>query len=496
MSDACDVTESSSNSGTPQNFSHTLVVDMDGTLLRSDTLHEALLGLIATRPTDLFFLVSWLRQGKREFKRQVADRHVLSAEYLPYDEDVVALLCQARAEGRSTALVSAADHRQVSAVAAHLDLFDIVIGTGSAEADDSNLSGAAKARVLTERLGERNFDYIGDCATDLPVWQVAHQAMAVRPSAALIERAKAQGTQLIPIGVSSGSSWRSYLKALRPHQWSKNLLILLPVLASHDVSSLGTALIAMVAFSLIASCVYILNDLIDLPADRAHPRKKNRPFASGQVSASHGLVLAAVLAVCALVLSVLFTSSAFLGVLAGYFTVTFAYSFWLKRKLLVDIITLAGLYTTRVFAGAAATGIVLSPWLLVFSMFMFFSLAAIKRQGELVDMARRGKTSSAGRGYLTDDLPVVQGMGIAAGQAAVLVFALYINSPTTQILYSWPELMWLVCAVLFYWLSRLAMMTHRGFMDDDPIVFAIRDRVSQLCLLAIVLIVSVAVFGG
>ncbi len=496
MSKVFNVIEYPSRSAALSKSDSVLVVDMDGTLLYSDTLHEAILGLVATRPADLLGMLGWLRQGKHEFKRQVADRHILSAAHLPYNEDVIALLQQARAEGRPTALVSAADHRQVAAVAAHLDLFDVVIGTGSPEAEVGNLSGAAKSQILKKQFGEKNFDYIGDCAADLPVWQAARQALVVRPSSKLVRQAAAQGTQLIPVGVADGESWHTYLKALRPHQWSKNLLILLPVLASHDISSLGAALVAMVAFSLIASCVYILNDLIDLPADRAHPRKKKRPFASGQLSAIRGLVLAAGLAIGALALSVLFTPSDFIGMLAFYLAATFAYSFWLKRKLLVDVITLAGLYTVRIFAGSAATGIDLSPWLLVFSMFIFFSLAAIKRQGELVDMARRGKTSSLGRGYFTDDLPVIQVMGIASGQAAVLVFALYINSPTIQMLYSWPELMWLVCGVLFYWLSRLAMMTHRGFMDDDPIVFAARDRVSRICFLAILLIVLAAVFGG
>lgn len=478
-----------------------LVVDMDGTLCRIDTLHEALLGLAAARPTDLLRMPAWVAQGKRAFKRQVADRHLLAAGVLPYDEDVVDLLHAARAAGRTTALVSAADHRQVEAVAAHLGLFDMAIGTGSpevasADSEAGNLSGAAKAHFLTARFGEKGFDYVGDCAVDLPVWQAARQALVVRPSAGLIRQAGAQGTMLIPVGTTiKGHNWRPYVKALRPHQWAKNLLILLPMLASHQFEALGTALVAMLAFSLIASCVYILNDLVDLPADRAHPRKRRRPFASGMVQVREGLVMAAGLAGTALLLTLALTSPAFLGVLALYFAVTFAYSFWLKRKLLVDIITLAGLYTARILAGSAATGIVLSPWLLAFSMFLFFSLAAIKRQGELVDMERRGKSVSAGRGYFTEDLPVLRAMAVASGQAAVLVFALYVNSPAVAELYDMPELMWLVCAVLFYWLSRMVVITHRGFMDDDPIVFAIRDRISQLCLLTICAIELLAIFG-
>jgi 4-hydroxybenzoate polyprenyltransferase len=295
-------------------------------------------------------------------------------------------------------------------------------------------------------------------------------------------------------GAMRHSAW-PLIKAMRPHQWAKNLLILLPILASHDFTALGTALVAMVAFSLIASSVYIVNDLADLESDRAHPRKRNRPFASGRASIPQGILLAALLIVAALVLSLVFTPIAFVATLLLYLAATVAYSFWLKRKLLVDIIALAGLYTTRILAGAAATGIALSPWLLAFSMFLFFSLAAIKRQAELVDQERAGRSNTPGRAYFTDDLPTIRNMAVSSGQAAVLVLALYINSPAIVGLYALPNLMWLLCPILFYWLSRMVIMTHRGFMDDDPIVFACRDRISLLCLLAMAIVVFVAVLG-
>lgn len=284
------------------------------------------------------------------------------------------------------------------------------------------------------------------------------------------------------------------LKAMRPHQWCKNLLILLPIFAAHDFSALGGAVVAMVAFSLIASSIYIINDIIDLPSDRAHPRKCNRPFASGAASISHGIALAVGLTIAAFVLAS-FTTPAFIATLILYLAATTAYSLWLKRKLLVDIIALSGLYTIRILAGAAVTGIPLSPWLLAFSMFLFFSLAAIKRQAELVDQERNGQTNTPGRAYLTTDLPTIRNMAVSSGQAAVLVMALYINSPAITGLYAAPSLMWLLCPILFYWINRMVIMTHRGFMDDDPIVFACRDKISLLCLAAMVGIVLAAIFS-
>lgn len=285
------------------------------------------------------------------------------------------------------------------------------------------------------------------------------------------------------------------LKAMRPHQWAKNFLILLPILAAHDFSALGPALAAMAAFCLIASSVYIVNDIVDIPSDRAHPRKCKRPFASGQAQISHGIILASLLAILAFGVAIVFTPPLFIVTLIAYVLSTIAYSLWLKRKLLVDVIALAGLYTVRILAGSAATGIHLSPWLLAFSMFLFFSLAAIKRQAELVDQERTGRAATPGRAYFTDDLPVIRVMALASGQAAVMVLALYLNSPAVSDLYGAPQLMWLVCPILFYWLGRMAVMTHRGHMDDDPIVFAFRDGISLLCLAATIAVVLAAVHG-
>ncbi|MFN7002242.1 MAG: UbiA family prenyltransferase [Roseinatronobacter sp.] len=475
-----------------------LVTDLDRTLCRSDTMHDALVMLLFSKPALALHLPRWLGSGKAAFKAQLADHLVPDPARLPYDEKVIELLRQARAEGRRTALVSASDHRVVEAVAAHLNLFDDVIGTGS-DGNGQNLSRQAKADMLVSRYGVRGYDYIGDSAADVPVWAQARTALAVRPDGKLHADAARAGVTLedvtqTPTGFLA--AMRPRLRALRPHQWVKNLLVFLPVLAAHDASSLPVVLIAFIAFCLTASAVYIVNDLADLAADRAHKRKRYRPLASGALPVGEALVMAAALFLSAIALSVLLTPPAFVAVLLVYVVATFAYSLWIKRKLLIDVVALSGLYTLRIVAGAVAAGIVLSTWLLGFSMFLFFSLAAVKRQAELTDIGPEQVEAAPGRAYAGSDLPVIRSMAITSGQAAVLVLALYISSDDVIKLYAAPNLLWLVCPILFYWISRMVLITHRGHMTDDPIVYAARDWRSLLAIALVAIVVVAAVFWG
>lgn len=279
---------------------------------------------------------------------------------------------------------------------------------------------------------------------------------------------------------------RALLRALRPHQWAKNLLVFLPMLAAHrlDGATALLSLVAFVAFCLVASSVYLLNDLLDLAADRAHPRKRLRPFASGALPLAWGRWLAPGFLAAGLVVGAL-AGPLFVAVLVLYYAATLAYSLNLKRRLVIDICMLAGLYTLRIVAGGAATAIPLSMWLLAFATFFFFSLAAVKRQGELVDRAAESQTGAAGRGYITADLPIVAGMALASGYVAILVMALFINATAETGLYATPEILWGICPVLFYWISRIVMITHRGWMHDDPVVYAFRDNISRICFVAI-----------
>lgn len=470
-----------------------LVVDLDGTLSRTDTLHEALMQLTMDAPRAFPGLVRHvLAKDKPAFKAGVADHVVPDPAALVYNQAVLDEIEAARRAGRKVALVSASDRRIVQSVADHVGLFDEVVGTGDDQGQ--NLGGEAKADLLLARYGAGGFDYIGDCATDIPVWKVARTALTVQTSDKLAAAAAGQGITLTPLKGAQSGGVKPYIKALRPHQWSKNVLVFLPMLAAQDYSVFGVSFLAFALFCLMASSVYVLNDLADLPADRAHPRKCRRPFASGDIPIAHGIAMTAGLIGISLVLGLLFLPGFFLLALLAYFIATLAYSFALKRKLIVDVITLAGLYTMRIIAGAAAAGIAASPWLLAFSMFLFYSLAAIKRQGELVDQAKSGEEMRAGRAYMSSDVTVMQIMAISAGQAAVLVFALYLYSPAVAELYARPEILWLICPVLLYWLSRISILTHRGHMDDDPIVFAARDRISLLTVATVFAILLVAEF--
>lgn len=454
-----------------------LVVDLDGTLLRSDMLHESFWsaageGLVSPAP-----LLAALRRGRAALKRHLAQAVTIDPALLPYDPEVVEYVRRWRDGGGRTALVTATDGALAASVAGHLGLFDEVHGSDGLR----NLKGAEKAAFLADRYAGGGYAYMGDAEADLPVWRSALRAITVNASSGLRRRADALGCETEHL-TTAPRALRPYMKALRPHQWSKNVLVFVPILAAHDLDALTflQGLMAFLAFSLVASSVYVVNDLLDLAADRAHPRKRLRPFASGSLPLAHGIWMAGgLLAGGALVAAGLGVD--FLLVMLVYLAATTAYSLHLKRRIVVDICVLAGLYTLRIMAGAAATGIPISVWLLAFSIFFFLSLAAVKRQAELVDAAGRGALGASGRGYHVGDLPVVSQIAIAAGFVSVLVMALYLNSPDVLELYASPEWLWGICLILLYWTGRVTMMAHRGEMHDDPIVFAFRDRVSRVC---------------
>ncbi len=457
-----------------------LVVDLDGTLTRSDLLIESFFRLFALDPLSLFKVLPWLAQGKAVCKARIADRATLEWHTLPLNQELLSFIRSERSRGRHVYLASASDRRYVAALADHLGLFDGVFASDGA----TNLSGAEKARVLCEAFGEKGFDYAANADVDLPVWKAARRAILVDVPQRLRRKIDMICSQVHEVSAprSRTAWWVGYARAMRVHQWLKNALVFLPVLASHslDAATLGSAGLAFVSFCLCASSVYLLNDLLDLPNDRQHPTKRHRPFASGAIPLAHGLVLIPLLLLGA-GLTAMNLPLGFLGVLATYYCITLGYSLVLKRKIVVDVLTLGGLYTTRVIAGAVATGIALSQWLLVFSMFLFLSLALIKRYGELLERSRSQRGQQlAGRGYRTGDAPIVATLAGASGYLSVLVLALYINSADVHEMYRYPDVLWAVALLLLYWISRALMLAHRGEMHDDPVVFAVRDRVSQV----------------
>lgn len=456
-----------------------LVVDLDHTLLKSDMLLESFWSAFGQDWRSPFRSMLALSQGKAALKHYLADVAQIDVTMLPYDDEVIAYIKAWRASGGRTALVTATDDKIAQSIGHHLKLFDDVYGSDGAK----NLKGPNKSRFLIEKYGEQQFSYMGDSDADLDVWKHAKRAITVNLSDAMKTKASKVAGEVEHLATHT-PQLTAYFKAIRPHQWLKNVLVFLPMLAAHqlDGSTFMASLFAFVAFSLIASSVYIVNDLLDLDADRAHPRKWQRPFAAGSIPITSGMWMAAGLLGAGAVIAALL-GPAFFSVLLGYYILTTGYSLYLKRRIIVDICVLAGLYTARIVAGGAATGIPLSVWLLAFSIFFFLSLAAVKRQAELVDSARRGKLKATGRGYHTEDLPIISMISISAGYVAVLVMALYVNSPAVTKLYNHPEALWGVCTILLYWITRTVLLAHRGAMHDDPLVYAAKDRISQACFL-------------
>jgi len=465
-----------------------LVIDLDGTLIKTDLLFESANDFIIRHPFQVIRLAGWLAAGKSTLKAKLANASDIDPASLPYNEPLIAWLRHQKSQNRKMILATASHRSLAEIVARHLDLFDEVLATEGT----TNLKARHKRDLLVYRFGERGFDYVGNDASDLPVWKAANLAYVTSSSGSLVTRAKALGNvaQIFPDG--RPSILKSLFKAMRPHQWVKNLLVFVPLLAAHayaEPSRIFQAFIAFLVFGLTASSVYLLNDMVDIADDRYHQRKRRRPFASGDLSLLIGWTVWPLLLGTAFAIASFSMSSAFVAVLASYFVLTLAYSLRLKQSAIVDVITLATLYTLRVIAGAVAIAAPLSFWLLTFSMFLFLSLAFIKRFSEL-KVARDNKKTGwiRGRGYIQGDLEVVSSMGTGAGYLAVLVLALYIQDSHTATLYQTPEIIWLACPLLLFWISRVWIFAHRGWMHDDPIVFAIKDRMSWIvgvCFVAV-----------
>lgn len=454
-----------------------LAVDLDGTLLRSNMLHETFWSAFAHDWRAPFAAAVWLGRGKAQLKAMLAQRSNVDVTVLPYDDEVIAYVRDWRAQGGKVVLVTATDQRLADRIGAHLGLFDEVFGSDGVR----NLKGPNKAAFLIERYGQGNYAYVGDTHADDAVWRNSGHAVVKSRSGRVRARAEAHKS-FHAIQPPAGSA-KGLLKALRPHQWAKNVLVFLAIAGAHkllDPDLLLRALGAFVAFSLVASSVYLVNDLLDLSADRAHARKRKRPFASGAAAIELGLPVTVLLLLAGFAIAALL-GPLFLLTLGIYFITTTAYSLSLKRYPIIDICVLAGLYTIRVVAGGVATGLPISVWLAAFSLFIFFSLAAVKRQAELVDAVKAGKLQIVGRGYHPDDLELVSQMATASGLVSVLVITLYLSSDAVTEIYARPEALWGVTPVLLFWISRVIFKAHRGEMHDDPIVFAAKDKVSMIC---------------
>jgi len=466
-----------------------LCVDLDGTLIHSDVLLETVVLLIKRNPCFLFLLPFWLMRGKAALKAEIEKRVEFNPAALPYNSALLTWLTQQAEQGRELWLCTASNEKLAKQVAQHLNIFKGVL----ASSGQLNLSGKNKAQKLVEVFGDKGFDYCGNHEVDLAIWQVSNAGVVVNGSRRLLAKA-GRVTRVLASFPAPFSRGMAAVKAMRLHQWAKNVLIFVPLAAAHklgDLMLVRDSLLAFLAFGLCASSAYLLNDMLDLAADRIHPSKCHRPMASGALPLLAGLGLMPFLLLLAIALASCLPK-AFCLVLFGYYVLTLAYSFGLKRQVMVDTITLAGLYTSRIVAGAQAILVPLSFWLLLFSVFLFFSLALVKRYIELDGLRRQGKLKAAGRGYRVDDLQVLLSLGAASGNVCVLVLALYINSPAISALYRHPQVIWFLCILMFYWICRIWFKAHRGEVHDDPVLFALKDRTSLLIALLALATVWVA----
>ena len=467
-----------------------LVVDLDGTLTSTDTLIESLVQLIRQSPLSLLRLPFWLLKGRSGFKEAIARCVRLDAQMLPYRASLLAYLHEEKSKGRQIVLATAAHVSIAQEVSQHLGIFDLVLATEM----QHNLKGEAKLRAIQHSVGE-SFVYAGDSQADLPIWKQAKAAVLVGVGRRTADQVR--GT--VPIErefPKDDAGLAVWLRALRMHQWLKNLLLFVPLLTTFafmDVDKLASLGLAFVAFSLAASATYVGNDLWDLTNDRAHPRKRLRPFASGALPILQGVGVAGIALVVALGLAYA-VSVGFFWMLVLYLVLTSFYTWVIKGYVLMDVLMLSLLYTVRILAGSVAIGAVTSSWLLAFSAFIFLSLALVKRCAELVSLQGAGAAATRGRDYRVGDLVVLWPLGVGAALCSVVVFGLFISTPDAQVRYASPQLLWLVAIGLVYWMARLWIKTARGEMHDDPIVYALKDCGSRLTVLAMVAVVMLAHF--
>jgi 4-hydroxybenzoate polyprenyltransferase/phosphoserine phosphatase len=464
-----------------------LYVDLDGTLLRTDLLHEAAWRYLRFAPWRIFALLRLALRSRATLKSFLARKVRIDPAMLPYEKELIAYLEKRRAENCRIVLITASHWTYARKIARHLKLSDADYGSSNR----INLKGTAKLRKMQSVSGDRRFVYAGNSVADRPIWAASHKEILVNAPASDIARAERSGRAEFVIRNRRGTA-RSFVREMRLHQWAKNALLFVPLLTSHSYGDVHRATLALAAFliwGLCASGHYFLNDLLDLDADRIHATKNRRPLASGDLSILAGVAGAIALPALAFALSALFLPRTFTFWLLTYFALTNAYSFYLKRISTADVVALALLYTVRVVAGAAAISVVLSSWLLAFSVFVFVSLAYLKRYIEVSALA--AKSTASGRGYSGDDAETMFTLGIANSTAATVVLAFFISSIEVRSLYRHPDLLWILCLIMLYWTNRIWIGARRGKIHGDPIVFAIKDKVSRMAgLVAIAAVIA------
>jgi 4-hydroxybenzoate polyprenyltransferase len=467
-----------------------LAIDLDGTLVKTDSLIESFLILFKCNPLYIFAMPVWLLRGLAHMKKQVARRVTMDVSSLPYHMGLLYYLRNQHQDHRRLVLTTGADENIARQVADYLHIFDRVLASDG----ESNLSGLRKRDLLVQEFGVGGFDYVGNSRKDLPVWHAARRALVVG-SPGRLQYAFKHLPNVERTFECDKADWRVYLRSLRIYQWLKNVLIFVPLVAAHrfnEIALLASASLAFVSFGLCASSVYVLNDLLDLPDDRRHPTKRHRPFASGALPLAAGLWMIPLLLGLSIGIGLVLPHS-FLIMVGIYYALTLSYSLGLKQVIVLDVIVLSMLFTMRMMAGSSAVAIWPSAWLLALSMFLFTSLALVKRYAELVTMRMQHGRNARARSYVVSDAELLSAMGVACGVVAVLVLVLYITSGAAQLYYGRHYAIWLACPVLLFWICYIWLIAHRGEMLDDPLVFALRDRISRFAIGAMAILMILAI---
>jgi 4-hydroxybenzoate polyprenyltransferase/phosphoserine phosphatase len=469
-----------------------VITDLDGSLICNDSFLDTIAVLAVRQPLMAIRIAAWLCKGRARCKARISAIAPVNPATQVFDPDVLAILQEARALNAQIVLATASHISTAESIATHLGMFDAVLATHGA----LNLKGERKLEAVRrwcEQNAIKDFTYIGDSHADIPLWRHASTPVAVRPSASVARALMKLGKPTTTVG-NRPARIPTLIRAMRPHQWVKNLLVFVPMVLGQEFTlpAFMHAAVAFGCFSACASAVYLLNDVLDLEADRRHPTKRLRPIASGALSAVDALLAAGVLVAAGLTVAWALIPDC-VWLLSGYLGANYAYSRWLKTRPLVDVIMLAGMYGLRLEIGGVATSTVLSPWLLAFALFFFTSLAFAKRLVELQRLMAAGGQQITGRGYLSDDFSMVATFGPAAGYVAILVLALYMNSPQMTEHYGDSRLLWLLCPLMMYWITRVWLLANRGVLDDDPVVFAFKDRGSLAVAAAAAAIIAAAI---
>lgn len=456
-----------------------LVVDLDGTLISTDILMESMFELLKRNPLYIFLILIWLSRGYAFLKQKVSERTEIDVKSLAYNQDVIDFVLEEKSKGREIVLATASLQEIAIKVADYLGFFDQVIAT----TPELNLRGNNKRRVLVEKFGDKGFDYIGDAYVDLYIWESSRYAYLVKPPKLLLQRVE-KVAPIKKIFPPKRSKFETFLSEIRYKQWLKNILIFVPIILAHNfiVSEYLLLLVGFFAFCLTSSSIYLLNDLIDIPSDRQHPIKRNRPLASGEMHITTGFYLSIIFFVLGFLISILFLHPEFAIVQAIYFVLNWLYSRYLKKEIIVDIVILSILYCLRLIAGAVQAEVEISNWLLTFALFMFLSLATLKRYLELGLLQKSGN-SNTHRGYTVEDRQILQLSGVSLGLISSLIFALYTQSAKVAVLYTHPTYLIGIVLVIVLFILRVWILSSRQVENDDPFEIVMKDRVNYVLLI-------------